>query len=613
MGNPNSKSWKSKLTRLLVVWDLFKSKSTISQFHSLYVYRSIIIQNEKERMHRLCRGGIVARSLKHNTLYRPTSITKPFPYGRSLLNRQYEGKRLLTSPSPSSPLGIEPRPPLPMRIAIVGTSVGLCTPIYSVAGVWGIWYRYLPQSAEGLIFKYLLAFLMGGGGVTLLYKYVGPFLRDHSEFVLPFAIANGITASVLYGIADVAFGVESVAGSAAGLLGSSIPFLPATLARIPLGGPIIGTLTVFLSPFLWPLSFDLCWSKDMKLLLLSEDSTWLFDLYSMILLPVAAPIGFFAGLSSHYILRSTLLGTAGKHWTKGPSIPLLLSLCGGAGLYFSYFRSPEHWYTWEVRLDPLTGALISHNPVTGEIIPDGGNIGNKSTSVREWSNAFHKLHSDNLFEWLVDGISRRLPSQQQRQQQQQQHPKGRSLDGVPIDVSIMSEREALFGIMDILIRHRHLKIQDKSGINVSVEEKALKEMAKSLGIVGDLDALAELVEVAVILHRNMQHQQDQQQNLIAINSSFNSLVDRIENCMGSGANKTHSQSKFAASMLVNNLPLYEKELKRHINYTIAEKKGDEIKIIKDFESKVWTRESLPYIISLTGLAVLIFTALNQGA
>jgi hypothetical protein len=90
------------------------------------------------------------------------------------------------------------RPPLGIRAALVGTTVGLLTPVFAIAGIATSWFRYLPKTFSGRIVKYIIGASLGGGSGVLIWNYVLPFLNNHSEIVLPFALANSIAASSWY-------------------------------------------------------------------------------------------------------------------------------------------------------------------------------------------------------------------------------------------------------------------------------------------------------------------------------------------------------------------------------------------------------------------------------
>ena len=67
------------------------------------------------------------------------------------------------------------RPPMAIRTLLVGTSVGLTTPAFVIAGVFQAWLRVMPRSELGSAIKAITGVLIGGGSLTLVYNYVGPF------------------------------------------------------------------------------------------------------------------------------------------------------------------------------------------------------------------------------------------------------------------------------------------------------------------------------------------------------------------------------------------------------------------------------------------------------
>jgi hypothetical protein len=75
---------------------------------------------------------------------------------------------------------------------LVGTTVGLGTPLFATIGVAAAWHRVLPKHPATQAAIILVA---GGGLGTIVYRFVGPFLSEHSEVVLPFAVANGVAAT----------------------------------------------------------------------------------------------------------------------------------------------------------------------------------------------------------------------------------------------------------------------------------------------------------------------------------------------------------------------------------------------------------------------------------
>jgi len=92
-----------------------------------------------------------------------------------------------------------------MRSLLVTSSVGLATPLFTVGGIVRLWY-HLPAGAS----KYFIALVLGGGVTTLVFIHVIPFHLDHAEVILPFALANALTAGGLYALLEKAVGFPNV-------------------------------------------------------------------------------------------------------------------------------------------------------------------------------------------------------------------------------------------------------------------------------------------------------------------------------------------------------------------------------------------------------------------
>jgi uncharacterized membrane protein YccC len=80
---------------------------------------------------------------------------------------------------------------------------------------------------------------------------VYPFLRDHSNFVLPFALSNAFAAGFWYTVGEVTLGlpfmtgVMSIESLGIALPGTLASFLVRSLATagLPFGGVLVGGLT----------------------------------------------------------------------------------------------------------------------------------------------------------------------------------------------------------------------------------------------------------------------------------------------------------------------------------------------------------------------------------
>ena len=95
----------------------------------------------------------------------------------------------------------------------------------------------------------------------MAYKFLIPFLLNHSEFVLPFAASNGIVSASVYALGEVVLGLEVMMGLTSanfvGFVGGFLtsPNILAALQKFPIVGPVIGISTALIAPLLWPKMF----------------------------------------------------------------------------------------------------------------------------------------------------------------------------------------------------------------------------------------------------------------------------------------------------------------------------------------------------------------------
>eukprot|EP01038_Epipyxis_sp_PR26KG_P004386 gene4386-6202_t len=262
-------------------------------------------------------------------------------------------------------------PPRIVRIAIVGSSVGLASPFFALGGIAQLWFYYLPKSTTGQAIKYLIGFLVGGGMMKLVYHYIGPFLANNSDFILPFALSNAIASSFWFGLADLYFGtrLSGINPVFANYI-KGVPFLQ-SFPTLPLGGPAIGALVALTAPLLWPMAFRYCWDRDFQYLMLGSNPSWMSNAYEIIAVPVGLPVGIFSGIVLHYALQPAIYGTVGIPWQR-TSLPVLGSLLGMSAIYFFFFRSPTDELYWYKRIDPKTGLYTSYNVRNGSNLIDGG-------------------------------------------------------------------------------------------------------------------------------------------------------------------------------------------------------------------------------------------------
>jgi len=267
-------------------------------------------------------------------------------------------------------------------------------------------YRWLPKTLEGRAIKYLVGIAIGGGGAVLLTKFVIPFMSNHSEFLLPFAIANGLAASFWYTVGEITMGLDSMlgaagaAGTAAGaaeaLLAAQNPTLK-VLRALPIAGCVIGTLTALTTVYLWEPMINLCWGDDFKSLILGNsngDITWIRELYTSSMYVVTIPVSIVAGTSIHSMLKPLLWGSAGVAW-QSKTLPVFVSLVGLNALYYTVCRGDEQDWWWHIRMDPITGKKVSHNFKTAVTLYDGGELGEASMNKRSWITLHHVV----LYAW----------------------------------------------------------------------------------------------------------------------------------------------------------------------------------------------------------------------
>ena len=272
------------------------------------------------------------------------------------------------SPSPLKQILSEVRPPLPVRVLTVGLSVGLATPLYTIAGVFRVWSNVLPKTPLGKSLKVAAGILLGGGAVTLVYEVIGPLFLHYPDLLLPFALANSAACMVWYGAAELLFGLEALSGSLTPAMRASLPSIIRALLPsmgVPLGGPVIGALTALTAPLLWPIAFRACWDSELYNTILGTDdneqgTSWVMDAYYSILLPVGLPIGIVSGLSMHMILKPVVMGVPSVPWTLC-ALPVLATVIGAGALYFRRGKGTASEFLWQRRMDPLTGCDVSYN------------------------------------------------------------------------------------------------------------------------------------------------------------------------------------------------------------------------------------------------------------
>ena len=483
-------------------------------------------------------------------------------------------------------------PPLLVRIGIISSAVGLATPFFATAGFVKFYASYVPRTSAGFYAKNFLTLFGGAGSISLTYNYVIPFFRDHSDFVLPFALANGITAGFWFITGELLFGLPLMSGVASlEILASVFPAFVMTMfvssagkslltGGLPIGGVVIGGLTAMTAPFLWPAATELCWDRNLKLMILGDESIWLTEFYQIYCLPIGVPVGVISGLSMHLMLKNAILGSPGTPWTKG-SLPVLAALVGATFSYFYLLRPAPGNYLWESRMDHRTGEMISYNPLRC-ISSDDTSLSANAEFQRDFANGIHDLR--NAFKFSSRKTER---------------PGDLNLFIVNGDVSAQNvkNRKDLFQIIDILIRYKHLS-QNSSGI--TSEMRRLKSLAADSVGIADLDGFLKTVELTVVARRQSKLGNPGNENNRLVSNVKDSILSFPHDV--SGDKSTYG----GIHVLEANLPILESELLSKLGYVIADTPEKEQDLIKDYKNERFAIRVIQYgtVLALLGIYTL---------
>jgi hypothetical protein len=504
-------------------------------------------------------------------------------------------------------------PPLILRIGIITSAVGLATPIFATVGFLRFWMSYLPRTVTGYYLKNVVTVFGSGGTTFLMYNHVIPFFRDHSDFVLPFALSNGIAAGFWFLMGELAVGLPFMAGVASiEALSSTFPaFIMAFFVTpagtsllaggLPIGGVVIGALTALTAPYLWPFAFSICWDDNTKAFILGGDSLWLVDLCQSFLMPITIPVGVISGLSMHLALKKSILGTPGIPWAKGTALPTLFGLCGTAFAYFYLLRPLPSDFMWEARMDHSTGETISYNPVT-LIAKDDVSLSVNAESRRNFASGVHELRQ-------TLGLDR----QDKVSDAKTKASFPSNLDG-PVTIKNINDRKDAFGIIDILVRLKHLRTEESSRLRNTEDIQKLKDLAATkVGIV-DLDAFMHAVELAIIAKRRKAAGQDPvaAAPLPAVHDEKEScrLCDELKDSLITFSGKTQygSSSGNAVKVLSENLSVLELELFNKLGYTVADTPEKELHMIKTYQNDRFYKSVILYC---SVAALIAFAALSS--
>jgi hypothetical protein len=251
-------------------------------------------------------------------------------------------------------------------VALMSCTVTISSPIFVVAYYFYTLFLYMPKTIFGRYIKYTSAslitasMLMNDEVTKFIYESL-TFLANHSDFVMPFAISNAVSASVWYLCADLIFKVPST------FIKNSKILSP--LSRIPIRGPIIGVLTANTAPYLYPIAVKYCWSQDLQEIILGSIDNcelilcWCFGPYEWMLVPLGMNVGIFSGLFTQLYLSPILNkchngGQHGTNWTR-IVLPMFAGISCIIVLYFTFCRTPVDDFIWYERINVKTGEFKS--------------------------------------------------------------------------------------------------------------------------------------------------------------------------------------------------------------------------------------------------------------
>ncbi len=496
-----------------------------------------------------------------------------------------------------------------IRTLLVGTSVGLATPAFVIAGVFQAWMRVMPRSELGSAVKAVTGVLIGGGSLTLVYKYIGPFLKDHSELILPFAVSNAIASGFWYTAGELSLGFDAMMATgvmstaSANLAGALFSErLLAVAARLPFAGTMVGVLTAVTAPLLWPGMIDLCWADSLRQLILGEreltkktpmNSNWLVDTYWHYGLPVALPVGAFAGATMHLVLKPAVVGTPGVVWTAR-ALPSLAAVTLASSLYFTYFRAAEADWWWETRVDHISGDHFSYNHQTQQALQDGGRAASVAALKRD---IFRKIHA---FRKFCDGIAAKFENTMEgsstdsgaRGAGPDWFPfKPRCILDAPLTLQVVEERYVLFALLDMLVQLKYLDLelakshQDRAVLDDCHEERRqLMRKARETGIAQDLSKVLKACELGIVLERKIKGEgmsRADKEKVARRMADVAYAVEREEVTRGGisafyfDMNDAHGASrKYRLALMSKNMSVLEAEFKSKLGYEPDTSKAD---------------------------------------
>ena len=393
--------------------------------------------------------------------------------------------------------------------------------------------------------KGALALVLGGGVGALCVKVVVPFMTEHSEIVLPFAVSNAAASAGWFAVAEAVFGMEA-------LLGVS--------RRLPVVGAGVGLLTAVSSPVLWPSAFRLFWSEDLRQLVFNgEEHDWIAAVYRELFLPVAVPVSVLAGSTLEVVLRP-LLRFSDKTRLAGPTA--LVAVYGSALAYFLLCSSDPEDFWWELRRSKH-GELISVNAKSGKVEHDGGR---RAEVAAEKRGVFENIH---LAQAVVVALQELFGGGR---------PPRESPGPVTVferaDMSLrtIKERAELFSLIDALVRRKYLELEVQRAREQrrpsSELERELTEADSLIRRQFSVNSPSQLLadcELALSLIRGARGLETDAEELDRVLSRISSQQSGYFTSRSS----INPQARHAMDLLLANLGMLEGELRRELGYSIA--------------------------------------------
>jgi len=295
------------------------------------------------------------------------------------------------------------------------------------------------------------------------------------------------------GLGEAVLGLETLATLTFMQFQSQHPFLQQSglfnkllrgLVNLPVGGAAIGVLAALTAPLLWPAATKYCWAPDMRAFLLGgDDITWLMDAYFRIVIPVGIPVGFLSGLSLHQLLRPVMLGVEGTAWytLSLPALAGISTLC--VLLYQALLPGGSAKSTselvWVRRLDPVSGDPISVNLTTKEVVQTHAQarLAEQKMAAIE---GFHFLRRfrQAVIDWWVSSSSEydRSSSPDSRFTMSHSRPLPKFNKDSDYSLQEVADAEALFQLTDVLVRYKHLELQQLAGVRKEEVALAMEEL-----------------------------------------------------------------------------------------------------------------------------------------